>query len=196
MKMDFADHPFWDFSVQVHQRAGVHEACLALQNRYAMDINLLFFCCWFGAAGGGRLSPSQIESVMGAVKGWQEDVVRPIWKARWCLKPSYKNFPTHRTEPLRRALVEAELAAEHIEQLHLAESMPFTRDQNLSEEIKASHGVVNIFLYFNALAEKNPEMAWDKNDIMDPVLTLMAACFPAQNKERLRSLIKDHQNSF
>lgn len=88
------------------------------------------------------------------------------------------------------------LAAEHIEQMHLAESMPFTQDQNLSEEIKAAHGVANIFLYLNALAEKNPEMPWDKNDIMNPVLTLMEACFPAQNKERLRSLIEDHQCSF
>jgi len=145
MEMDFANNPFWNFSVQVHQREGVHEACLALQKRYALDINLLFFCCWCGWAGGGRLEPSQLESAMVAVEGWQEDIVRPIWQSRWLLKPSYVSFPMLRTEPLGRALIEAELVAQHVEQLHPAESMPLSQKQDLSENIRAAHAVANIF---------------------------------------------------
>jgi uncharacterized protein (TIGR02444 family) len=193
--MDFEDHPFWNFSVQVYQRAEVHEACLALQKRYALDINLLFFCCWVGAAGGGRLEPSQLESAMAAVEGWQEDIVRPIWKSRWLLKPSYKNFPRLRTEPLRRALIEAELAAEHIEQLHLAESMPFSQNQHLDENIRAAHAVDNILLYLKAFAGKKPGMTLEKNDVMEPVLILVAACFSGQNEQRLKSLIEDPRHS-
>lgn len=143
--MDFANHPFWNFSVQVHQRAGVHGACLAIQKRYALDINLLFFYCWIGAAGCGRLEPSQLESAMAAFEGWQKDIVRPIWKSRWLLKPSYKSFPMLRTEPLRRALIEAELVAQHVEQLHPAESMPLSQNQDLSENIRAARAVANIF---------------------------------------------------
>ena len=44
--MEFPENPFWDFSVEVHQKSGVHEACLSLQRDYTLDVNLLFFCCW------------------------------------------------------------------------------------------------------------------------------------------------------
>jgi hypothetical protein len=84
---------------------------------------------------------------MAAVEGWQEDIVRPIWKSRWLLKPSSKSFPTLRSEPLRRALIEAEPAAKHIVQPHLAESMPLSQNQYLSENIRAAHAVVNILCY-------------------------------------------------
>jgi uncharacterized protein (TIGR02444 family) len=188
--MDFPDHPFWDFSIEVHQRPGVHEACLDLQTRYALDVNILFFCCWVGAAGGGPLELTQIESAIEIVEGWQEEVVRPIWKARWRLKPSYKNFPTEWTESLRQALIKAELDAEHMEQLHLADTIVFANSLNLSEDIKAVHVVANIFLYLNIFSDNNKRMQLNKDDITGPLLTLVAACFPAQDKQRLKALIE------
>ncbi|HEY9550471.1 MAG TPA: TIGR02444 family protein, partial [Kiloniellaceae bacterium] len=43
--------PFWQFSGAVYARRGVAEACLALQQRHGLDVNLLLFCAWAGSNG-------------------------------------------------------------------------------------------------------------------------------------------------
>lgn len=190
--MDFPDHPFWDFSVAVHRQPGVHEACLALQTQYALDVNLLFFCCWVGTAGGGILDAHQIRLAMDTVAGWQEEIVRPIWRARWRLKPFFHNFPREKTELLRRALIDAELDAEHIEQLHLADRVRFLENLQLSDETKAAHVVTNIFAYLETVAENQPETVFDKTYITEPLTVLVSACFPGRDGNQLRTLIDGH----
>ena len=51
----FEDHPFWEFSLRVYGNGGVPTACLALQERHAIDVNLLLFCAWIGESGRGIL---------------------------------------------------------------------------------------------------------------------------------------------
>lgn len=189
--MDFPDHPFWNFSVTAHRQPGVHEACLALQRRYAVDVNLLFFCCWVGAAGGGQLDSKQIHHALDTVAGWQEEIVRPIWKARWRLKPSFQNFPTEKTEALRRYLIQAELDAEHIEQLHLANSVVFATHSNLSDEEKAAHGIANIISYLDAFAKSNIGTALDKADMIGLLTVIVAAGFPGMDRSRLKFLMEN-----
>lgn len=41
MSVGFPDHPFWDFSLEVYPREGVGAACLALQARHEIDVNVL-----------------------------------------------------------------------------------------------------------------------------------------------------------
>ena len=187
--MDFPDHPFWDFSIAVHQRPGVHEACLALQTRYGIDVNLLFFCCWVGAAGGGKMDPEKIRHAMDAVAGWQEEIVRPIWKARWRLKPSFNHFPAESTEPLRRCLIEAELDAEHIEQLQLARAISIGCNPDLPEETKAADVVANIFAYLTAFFKEAPDRVPEKEYLADPLAVLVSACFPDADRSRLSALM-------
>ena len=65
------DNAFWKFSLAVYAAPGVPEECLAVQERYGVDVNVLLFCAWlaFGAQsradagrhrghrrGGGRLA--------------------------------------------------------------------------------------------------------------------------------------------
>jgi uncharacterized protein (TIGR02444 family) len=187
--MDFPDHPFWDFSMAVHRQAGVHEACLALQTQYALDVNLLFFCCWAGVAGGAVLDAQQIRLAMNAVAGWQEEIVRPIWKARWRLKPFFNDFPREKTELLRQTLIEAELDAEHLEQLHLADRLAFAVTANLPDETKAARVVSNIFAYLDAVVETQPETVFDKAYITEPLTVLISACFPGRQDSQLKALI-------
>ena len=46
---------FWDFTLEVYARGRVQEAVIALQDRRGADVNLLFYCCYVAARGGGRL---------------------------------------------------------------------------------------------------------------------------------------------
>ncbi len=189
--MDFPDHPFWNFSVAVHQVSGVHEACLALQTRYGLDVNLLFFCCWAGHAKGARLDYRQIRQAMDSVSGWHEEIVRPIWKARWRLKPSFSGFAVERTEVLRRKLVEVELDAEYIEQLHLADSVLMEGDPNLSEEIRSDHAITNLFSYLEGFMRSKVGLVPHRDELIGPLTVLVSACFPGTDKDRLGSLITD-----
>jgi len=118
--MDFPDHPFWDFSLHLHERPGVPEACLSLQHLHGLDVNLLFFCCWTAGVLGRPLGREAVNRAVKAVAGWQEEVVRPVWKARRRIKEGFAGFPSTQTEPLRQTLIAAELDAEHLEQLYLA----------------------------------------------------------------------------
>ena len=43
--------PFWQFSGAVYAHPGVAEACLDLQDRHGLDVNLLLFCAWAGVQG-------------------------------------------------------------------------------------------------------------------------------------------------
>ena len=51
----FPDHPFWDYSLDVYMQDKVGAACIDLQERYQLDVNVLLFCLWFGASDRGRL---------------------------------------------------------------------------------------------------------------------------------------------
>ncbi len=174
----------------VHQKQGVHDACLELQTRCELDVNLLFFCCWVGTAGGGRLAPEQMATAIQAVAGWQEEIVRPIWKARWKLKPSYKTFPREKTEMLRRSLIRAELNAEHLEQLHLADTIGFTQNPDLSRDVRTSHVVANIFLYLDMFTRRK-KVQLKMPDMAAPLLTLVSACFAQGDKHKTAVLIQE-----
>ncbi len=186
--MDFPDHPFWNFSIKIHQREGVHEACLALQRSYSLNVNLLFFCCWVGASGGRALSRAQMKAAMKTVEGWQDEIVRPIWKARWKLKPLYKKFPTEWTEKLRQRLIKAELDAEHMEQLQLGGTISFTAEATMPEEERITRVVSNIFMYLDLFFQDVP-IEQGKDKIVAPLLTLVSACFPDQDLQKLKNII-------
>jgi uncharacterized protein (TIGR02444 family) len=189
--MNFPDHSFWNFSVALHQVSGVHEACLALQTRYGLDVNLLFFCCWAGGAKGARLDYRQIRQAMDSVSDWQDQIVRPIWKARWRLKPCFGRFAVERTEALRKKLIEAELDAEHIEQLHLAELVPVEGDPNLSEQIRSNHTIASLSSYLDIFMRSKVGLVLHQDGLIEPLTVLVSACFPGTDRDRLLALIAD-----
>ncbi len=118
----FPDSSLWDFSLQVYRRPGVAEACLALQERHALDVNLLLFCCWAGRRG-RALSAADIASLLQAAEAWQGQVVRPLREVRRWLRGRQPAFDDL-TEALRGEIKERELDAEHIEQLLLDRALP------------------------------------------------------------------------
>ncbi len=118
----FPDSAFWNFSLEVYHRAGVTEACLALQDRHGLDINLLLFCCWAGRRG-RVLSASDLAGLDAAAGDWQRSVVRPLREVRDRLRGRRAEFDDL-TEALRFEIKQRELDAEHIEQLMLERTLP------------------------------------------------------------------------
>ncbi|MGC2412860.1 MAG: TIGR02444 family protein, partial [Stellaceae bacterium] len=55
-----AGEAFWRFSLALYARPGVAEALIALQDRAALEVNLILFGLWFGARQGRRLSAGEL----------------------------------------------------------------------------------------------------------------------------------------
>lgn len=112
--------PFWRFSLRSYRVAGVAEACLALQDDCGADVNLLLYCCWMGDQG-RRLSKRALRSAIAAVSGWQSEVVRPLRRARRALKKGRGAIAREWSQSLRERIGAAELDAEYVQQIILAE---------------------------------------------------------------------------
>ncbi len=110
---DAPERGLWAFSLAVYAQGGVAAACLDLQDRRGVDVNLLLFALWAGAACGARLSDGEMERLDGAVAAWRDEVVRPLRAVR----RRAKGEPGGQDAYAR--LKAAELAAERVEQERL-----------------------------------------------------------------------------
>src|SRR5471032_1187400 len=149
---DFLPHPFWNFSLEIYNGEGVAEACLDLQERRGCDVNILLFCCWLGASGRPTLSAERLRSVLKASDPWQAEIVRPLRALRKLLKDRPPGgvgdgaLP-ETLESVRRRVADAELAAEHAEQLKLASlyAPPADRDRPVEKRLAAAVGNLGVY---------------------------------------------------
>lgn len=141
-----SDNPFWDFSLTVYVRPGVADACLALQDRLGLDVNLLLFCCWTGSQN-QPLDSVEMARLMAAVGEWQRSVVAPLRAVRRRLK-QLPGGASGQAGALRQAVKDCELAAEHVEQamLHDALAPPAGKSCPASEEATCAAANMRTYL--------------------------------------------------
>ena len=113
---------FWNFSLGLYGRPGVAQACIALQDGFGLDVNLLLFCCWHGQAN-RRLTEDDVRRAMAAAEAWQREVVRPLRTVRRRLKAGVAPIAPAESEALRRKVNDLELEGERIAQAAL-EALP------------------------------------------------------------------------
>lgn len=163
--MPEVDNPFWDFSLAVYDRAGVAPACLALQERHGIDVNLLLFCCWAGVSG-HTMPAGEIGNLIETVEPWRGGAVLPLRALRDWLKDQ-SVAPKATVARLRERIKEVELQAEAIQQGMLIEAMPFA----IGEGTPAVT-VANMTAYFSELGIER-----DTTDTAD-LATVLRGCYP------------------
>jgi len=175
---DFLPHPFWNFSLEVFAGEGVAAACLDLQERRGCDVNILLFCCWLGASGRPTLTADRLRAILKQAGPWQDTVVRPLRELRRRLKDSDGSWP-EAVQAVRRRVADAELAAEHAEQLRLValHATPGDRDRPVETRLRAA--VANLGVY--ALCLGVSPNSRDRS----AVATLMAATFPGLSRPEI-----------
>lgn len=140
-----SDSPFWGFSLALYGGPGVADACLSLQDRHGLDVNLLLFCCWAGAQG-RALDASDVARLLASVEDWQRSVVRPLRQVRRRLK-GLAAAESGRLGDLRRAIKDCELAAERIEQAILHDALPPSAPQTPPAARQAACAAANLAVY-------------------------------------------------
>jgi len=115
MDSRFEDNALWAFSLRVYGAAEVAPACLRLQERHGVDVNVLLFAAWLGV-GGRSLDPPALDRVLDHVGPWHETVVRHVRALRVALRPGFEPADGDQVEALRRRLQKVEIDAEFVEQ--------------------------------------------------------------------------------
>jgi len=112
---------FWDFSLAAYGAEAVEPECLALQESFGVDVNLLLLCAFVGAVRGVALTSDDIAAARAEVTSWHEDIVTPLRAARRRLKaialPDAQIADA--AAQLRKRVKAAELDSEYVEQLLL-----------------------------------------------------------------------------
>ena len=144
----FEDHPFWDFSLRVYGSDGVPAACIALQERHGIDVNLLLFSAWIGESGRGVLAESDLEAALAATTAWNRDIVCALRVVRNRLKGGILPIPTERSDVLRKMILEIEVKSEHVEQIALATAVARPADPAIAAERRCDDAVMNVAAYF------------------------------------------------
>lgn len=114
---------FWDFSVNTYRKPGVADACLALQDRHGLDVNVLLFCCWFGCTR-GEIDEPLWDRVLAFSEPWAENVVRPLRAVRTWMKHtgcSQADVLNDDCMKLREEIKRVELKAERLQENTLQE---------------------------------------------------------------------------
>ncbi len=107
--------PFWRFSLQFYRLAGVSDACIALQDEYGVDVNLLLFLLW-RASDGRLLSVDEVKNIDAKVRDWRNDAVIPIRNVRRKLKGARSLIEAGEQEVFRTKIKAIELEAERLQQ--------------------------------------------------------------------------------
>ena len=142
-------HPFWRFSLRVYARAGVEQACLALQEAGA-DVNLLLLCCWQGSEG-RDLTKDLLQGAMQAVVAWNQQVVQPLRQVRRIVKQGFPGFPSDLGGSLRKDILRVELDAEYLEQLVLTQYATAAATQPTHETKPEAIAAGNLTRYLELL---------------------------------------------
>ena len=108
----------WNFSVHTYGKPGVADACLGMQDRHGLDVNVLLFCCWFGFTRGVVDEPLW-DRVLTFSEPWADNVVRPLRAVRTWMKHTGCNQPDVSNDEcmkLREEIKRIELKAEQLEE--------------------------------------------------------------------------------
>ncbi len=160
-----AHNPFWDFSLAVWGREAVEPACLDLQERHGLDVNLLLFCGWAGRRG-RALDDADVARLIEAARPWREAAVLPLRKLRKWLK-GQSVAPGAAAGRLRERIKGDELQSEAIQQDLFVEAIPVP-DGTGGPAVT----VANIAAYFAAL-----DIAPDANDTAH-LANVLRGCHP------------------
>ena len=151
--------PFWRYSLKFYGQSGVSDACIALQDGFGVDVNLLLYLFWL-ASEGRQLTADEVKALDDKVKSWRELTIMPIRDVRRKLKGAATLAEPAKQEAFRDKVKAVELEAERMQQEALYQ---FTRSGpplgRAAEPGNAARG--NIAALAGALGKTFPKASVD-----------------------------------
>lgn len=104
-----------EFALAVYGVDGVPPACLLLQEKFGLDVNVLLLAAYLGAIHRRTITADQLADVRELADPWRDEVVEPLRAVRRRLKSGPAPAPDPQTAVLRSEVAKLELDAELIE---------------------------------------------------------------------------------
>jgi len=101
--------------VALYGRKAVSGACLLLQERTRLDVNVLLMAAWCGAKRRQPLDDQSVRQAGALVADWHREIVIPLRTVRRRLKNGPAPAPSEQTDQLRAKLQALEISAELVE---------------------------------------------------------------------------------
>ncbi len=115
MSESVSKSPFWQFSIKFYAVPGVADACIELQDKAQVDVNILFFLLW-NATQGRAFNAADVTEIERQIGPWRELAVVPIRNIRRALKSPPPVMEPAAAESLRTRIKAVELEAERLQQ--------------------------------------------------------------------------------
>ena len=111
------NNAFWKFSINVYTAPGVADECLALQNKFGVDVNVLLFVAYVGTRQ-LIMSIDELHQCTDLVRDWHEQITKQLRHVRTTLKSmSLRLEPVGgQKQHFRDAVKAIELESERVEQ--------------------------------------------------------------------------------
>ncbi len=144
---DYSTTTLWDFSLALYNEKPVQNACLALQDRHDIDVNILLFCCWLGIRN-TAIDRNEMQTVLTHTQVWQRMVVKPLRAIRHDMKGGVGLFPVNEAETLRAKIKSLELESEYLEQQQLETHADRLTERKSQASDRSDLMLANLQLYF------------------------------------------------
>lgn len=105
----------WRFSLWIYHQDAVAPACLQLQDRHGIDVNILLFMLWLGQHG-QKVDLAVLKELSAEASDWHETVVLPLRCIRRALKNWGNPAQAEEISNFREKIKADEIGAEHLEQ--------------------------------------------------------------------------------
>jgi uncharacterized protein (TIGR02444 family) len=107
--------PFWRFSLKFYAMPGVAPACIELQDRANVDVNVLFFLLW-NATQKRALGNAEVAELDRLIGAWRNAAVIPLRDVRRALRSPPPVMAPEVAESFRTRIKQVELEAERLQQ--------------------------------------------------------------------------------
>lgn len=169
------------FAESIYRAPGVEPGLLTLQDRYGLDVCVVLACAWYGARGGGRLNPEQIDLLEEAVAEWRVQVIQPLRGVRRVLKGDLDQGEI--TQGLRAKVKGCEIDAERIELQRLEQRLGNFPQTEQDKDARVASAAGNILVY---LREGEAPLG---HATRQTLVALLGAIFPDMEESRLGEVI-------
>ena len=172
MPVNFEDHPFWDYAIEVYGRDGVSAAVIALQDRHVLDVNLLLLSLWVSHSGRGVLNEQEMAHALQVSGNWNPEIVCGLRRVRILLRDEIPHIPKDLSDQVRKQVLALEIDCEHVEHMAMAAGLVQDPDPSMPAEERFDHCVKNFGNYFSEKEFRITEA--DRVDLQ----TVLSAAFP------------------
>jgi uncharacterized protein (TIGR02444 family) len=151
MNTALPSHPLWDFSLHHYGQPKIKAACLALQDQYGLNVNVVLLCCWHKQP----FNKQALSNALFGIQAWHTRITQRLRRLRYQV--------SHQTSQTYQNIKTLELMAEYTEQALLATDFPAV---NLSTQA-LSPALDNLKLY---LQLQNIDYTQEIATLFEPLL--------------------------